>query len=764
MAQLIARAWLCASVAVLLFVSTASAQQVTVNGLVSDETGAAISGAEITVTSGASSQVVNTNDKGEFAFTVPARSSGRVRVSAHGFTTAEQIWSAEADPIHLNFVLRSATELQRVVVTAARSEIKLSEVPGSSVALSTEDISANPSLTTDDMLRQVPGFSLFRRSSSRIANPTTLGASLRGLGGSGPSRALVLEDGVPLVDPFGGWVYWDQLPRAELSSVEVFRGGESNLYGSDALGGVIQFLSRVPSGPAFSIDASYGSENTPDLSAWAGTTLSKWDFEAAADMMRTDGYILVPASERGSVDRAANSKHATLDAGLGYRISDSGRAFLRGTFFDESRNNGTVLQTNSTGMGRVVAGVNTGIGDHDSVSARIFGLVEGYDQVFSAVAADRQSEALTNLQHIPSQELGGAFQWNHVLRNHTLIAGVDSGEVIGATDERLFSSTTGFHFANNFAGGRQRSTGVFGEDIFRLGSRWTIIAGARWDDWNNFDGSNIRVSLPAGTASGPVFPARTESSFSPRLSIMRNVGDDVALWVAGYRAFRAPTLNELYRNFRQGNAITNANAALRAERLTGAEAGGRATTFHQRVELRGTLFWADIVNPVTNVTLSTTPTLITRERENLGRTRSFGTELDAVVRVSNEIQFSTGYQFVHAYVADSIPNLIGNLVPEVPKHQLTWEARYWSPSRIMVSVEGRYSSSQWDDDLNTLFLGPYYVMDVFAGRDFGRGFTAYVAVENVLNQRYAFQISPPVQELGAPILARVGLRYDFPRK
>jgi outer membrane receptor protein involved in Fe transport len=614
------------------------------------------------------------------------------------------------------------------------------------------------------MLRQVPGFSLFRRSSSRIANPTTLGASLRGLGGSGPSRALVLEDGVPLVDPFGGWVYWDQVPRAELSSIEVFRGGESNLYGSDALGGVIQFLTRVPNGPAFSVDTSYGNQNTPDLSAWAGTTMSRWDFDAAADMMRTDGYILVPSSERGSVDTAANSKHATLDAGLGYRISDTGRVFLRGTFFDESRDNGTVLQTNSTSMGRAVAGLNTEIGNHDSITARVFGQVEGYDQVFSAVAPNRNSEALTDLQHVPSQELGGAFQWNHTLRAHTIVGGVDSDEVIGSSEERLFSSTTGFHFANNFAGGRQRSTGIFGEDIFRLSSKWTIIAGVRWDDWNNFDGSNIRVSLPAGTASGPLFPSRSETSFSPRLSIMRNVRDNVAVWVAGYRAFRAPTLNELYRSFRQGSALTTANPALRAERLTGAETGARATAFNNRAEFRGTLFWADIVNPVTNVTLSSTPTLITRERENLGKTRSFGTELDSVLRLSDVVQFSAGYQFVHAYVEDSIPTLIGKRVPEVPEHQLTWEARYWRPSRVMLSLEGRYSSSQWDDDINTLFLGRYYVMGVFAGRDFGRGLTAYVAVENFLNERYAFQISPPVQELAPPITARIGFRYDFARK
>ena len=734
--------------------------------MVQDATGAAIPGAQVTLHSSGSSQTTTTNVEGRFSFTALSISSGSVRVVANGFAPAEQEWPRAAGESQLTFVLRGVAQGERIVVSATRSELKLSEVPGSAVELSPEDISANAGLTLDDVLRQVPGFSLFRRSSSRVANPTTQGVSLRGLGASGPSRALVLEDGVPLVDPFGGWVYWDQVPRAELSSVEVFRGGESNLYGSDALGGVIQFLTRVPAGPSFSIDTSYGTENTPDLSAWAGTKVSRWDFEAATDMSRTDGYILVPGSQRGIVDTAANSKHATVDAGVGYQISDTGRAFLRGTFFDESRNNGTPLQKNSTGTGVGTAGINTGFGANDSVIARVSGQVEGYDQTFSSIASNRNTEALTDIQHVPSQEGSAAVQWNHELKNHTLIGGVDVQEVMGASDEQLFSSKNGapVHFANNIAGGRQRSTGLFGEDIFRIAGKWTMIAGARWDDWNNFNGSTVRIALPSGTTAGQFFVNRSETSFSPRLSLMRNLGGNAALWVAGYRAFRAPTLNELYRSFRQGSIVTNNNPLLRAERLTGAETGLRAATFHQKFESRGTMFWADIVNPVTNVTLSSTPTLITRERENLGRIRSLGAELDGVVHMSNSIQISAGYQFTHAYVVDSTQSLIGKLVPEVPKQQLTWEARYWNPTRVMLSIEGRFSSSQFDDDLNTLVLGRYYVMDLLAGRQFHGHFVTYAAVENLLNQRYAVAIASPVQNLGPPILARIGLRYDFPAR
>jgi len=244
----------------------AKAQQWTVSGSVHDSNGAAIVDAEVTLHAGQLTTVTRTNASGTFLFVSVPEKSGSVGVRANGFSSAEQDWSAVSSSVQLTFTLRPVGVSEQIVVSATRSEMKLSEAPGSPLLISSEDLAANPALTLDDMLREVPGFTLFRRASSRVSNPTTQGVSLRGLGASGPSRALVLEDGVPLVDPFGGWVYWDRVPRAELASVEVFRGGASNLYGSDALGGVVQFLSRVPTGQSGSLDISYGTENTPDVS------------------------------------------------------------------------------------------------------------------------------------------------------------------------------------------------------------------------------------------------------------------------------------------------------------------------------------------------------------------------------------------------------------------------------------------------------------------------------------------------------------------
>jgi len=738
------------------------AQQLAISGSVKDASGAAITSARVTIHSAHKTETVQTDSEGRFQFSDLADLTGTLKVAAEGFNPATQPWSISAQSLRIEIILQPSSASQRVVVSATRSEIKLSEVPGSAVLLSPTDVAANPALTTDDILRQVPGFSLFRRTSSRVANPTTQGVSLRGLGASGPSRALVLEDGVPMVDPFGGWVYWDRIPRSGISSVEVFRGGSSSLYGSNALGGVVQFLSRIPEAPSMSLDLSYGTEDAPALSLWAGTAASRWDFETSADMSRTDGYILLPSSQRGAVDTPANSEHATLTATAAYRFSERGKVFLQGEYFTEARHNGTAFQRNSTATGFGALGVDTPIGSHDQISARVFGQAQGYDQTFSSVrsvSAPRDIEIPTDIQHVPSQQLGGTVQWNHVLGGHTLIAGLDAQETMGATNEQLLLASM-----LSTAGGRERSAGLFGQDIFRVAKKWTVIAGVRWDNWNNFSGSTVQT--PTGTPTVTSYPDRSENSFSPRLSLLRALNSNLSWSVSGYRAFRAPTLNELYRSFQQGTTFTESNPFLRAEKLTGAETGIRAIALDRKLESRATFFWADIVDPVTNVTLSTRPTTI-RQRQNLGRTRSLGIELDGVIRFTNALQISGGYQFVHAYVVESSATLVGKNVPEVPQNQFTWEVRYWNPRHVMLSVQGRYSGAQYDDDLNTLILPRYYVMDLFAGREVRRGLTIYLAGENILNQRYAFTLTPPpppLQSLAPPILGRIGVRYDFPQR
>ena len=214
--------------------------------------------------------------------------------------------------------------------------------------------------------------------------------------------------------------------------------------------------------------------------------------------------------------------------------------------------------------------------------------------------------------------------------------------------------------------------------------------------------------------------------------------------------------------------FTEFNPNLRAERLTGAEGGGIVTGWNQRLMLRGNFFWNEITRPVANVTLTTTPNLITRQRQNLGSTISQGVEFEASGQLTNSITVSGGYQYTHATVtsftvdpalAGLNPSLVGLNVPQIPRHQFDFQARYSRPF-ILLAVQGRFGGNQFDDDQNTLLLRRYFTLDATASHALRPGVDLFVAVENLLNRRYDVGRTP-VLTVGPPILARAGLRLQF---
>jgi len=340
--------------------------------------------------------------------------------------------------------------------------------------------------------------------------------------------------------------------------------------------------------------------------------------------------------------------------------------------------------------------------------------------------------------------------------------GGDFTQVLGSSNEALFS---GPNQARD-SGGRQRRIGWFGEDIFHYG-RWNVILGARADDWKNYRGSVLTIPT-SGEPALTHYPDRSDLALSPRLSILRSLGDRLAVTGSIYRAFRAPTLNELYRTFRVGNISTQNNPSLAAERLTGAEAGMRLSLFAQRLNVRGTFFWSDIVDPITNVTLSSTPTLITRQRQNLGRTRSRGLELDGGLRLNSTLQAYAGYAFTQATVlqypgAPGGIDLVGLDVPQVPRNVFTWGLFYSGFPRWSLSVSGRFVGEQFDDDQNQFVLHRFYATDFQIARTIRPNLEIFLAAENFINQRYETARTPTVN-LGPPALFRLGVRLNFPSR
>lgn len=729
-----------------------------VAGTVVDATGAPVSGAQVELRAKSHSETATTSSSGEFSFDNISAVSGTVIARARGFAEVRLTWSATNGKVTpLEITLRPVGLRQSVTVTA-RTPTPLIESPTSAQELTHADIQASPNLTLDDTLRQVPGFSLFRRSDSRMANPTTQGVSLRGLGANGASRALVLEDGIPINDPFGGWVYWDRVPEESVESIEVSQEGGSSLYGSDALGGVLEFFTRSPENEGLSLETSYGNQDTPDLSLWAGGTSHGWESSFTGEVFHTDGYILVPGAYRGTVDTKAGSQHGTADLMIGRKFGNGSDVFARGWFLNESRANGTPDQVNNTRVGEGALGADLQLGKVGALTLRFYGDAQTYNQTFSSIAVDRNRETLTNVQAVPAQGVGGSAVWSRAAgKRQTLVAGFDTQENMSRSNEQLPLAAK-----ETSSGGRQRDTGVFGEDIIQITPRWTLSVSARVDHWSNFDASLITIPFNTPAALLTPYPNRSYNAFSPRLTLVHQMSARISWSASIYRAFRAPTLNELYRAFRVGNVVTEANSNLSAERLTGGEAGVSVGIVPRRLTIRGTGFFNEIIDPVANVTLTTTPTLITRQRQNLGRTTAPGAEIDATTSITDHFSLVAGYQYVDATVSSFPANsaLVGLWVPQVPQHVVTFQARYENPARISFSVDGRMVGRQFDDDQNQFPLGRFFVLDGMVARSVGHGAELFVAGENLFNAQYTIAATP-VPQIGLPIAVRAGVRLNL---
>lgn len=324
-----------------------------VRGQVVDATGAAVAGAEV-VASVRGRVVERLRSDAAGRFSIASAAEGlEVVISAPGFADARLVVPPGTPVLR---VLLEPASIQESITVAAQPDAGRLRTPGSVTTLDRPTLEALPALTVDEQLRTVPGFTLFRRSSSRVANPTTQGVTLRGLAASGASRTLVLADGIPLNDPFGGWVYWDRIPAAAIDRVDVTRGGASDLHGSDALGGVVRIDAARGSGAHVLVEG--GGDATFRGSGYGGTNAGRSTLFGAAEHFTTDGFVTVTPESRGSIDVPATSRHSSAYGGTRTPLGGHGSVRLVGSYFSEDRGNGTPFQTNATTLRQLAGSVD----------------------------------------------------------------------------------------------------------------------------------------------------------------------------------------------------------------------------------------------------------------------------------------------------------------------------------------------------------------------------------------------------------------------
>jgi outer membrane receptor protein involved in Fe transport len=757
-----------------LALATAAAAQSAVTGTVRDETGGVISGATVLVRgpSGLEQQAV-TGPDGRFAIVRALGGQATLVVRAVGFAeTSHAVTGGEAE-----IVLSPASVFESVTVTPTRTEQRLGDVPASVSVIDKETIRRSPAVVIDDVLRLVPTFSLFRRSSSLSSHPTAQGVSLRGIGPSGVSRSLVLIDGVPFNDPFGGWVYWTRVPIESVERIEVVDGTSSSIYGNYAIGGVINVVSARPKPRTFELRTQYGNHSSPKADFFASDVWGRFGASIEGSVFTTDGFPIVTASERGPVDTVATVDYRNIAIKLDYQPTERVNLFFRGGYFREKRDNAktTTLgpiapEANDTLWKSASGGARITLPDNSDLQARLFLDWNTFHSNFMAVPnpTTRAIGRMTLLQRVPTDGVGGMAQWSKAFSaRHLFTAATDFRRVDGASNERALDPVTGTNVTLvRESGGAQLSSGGSAQWQFWATSRTALTFGGRVDHWRNYNARNLETTVATGlpTAASRTLPERDDTVFSPRAAALVHLNDRVTVWGSIGSGFRAPTLNELYRQFRVGLVVTQANDQLGPERLVGGELGVNLAPI-PALTLRSTWFDNRVKNPVSNVTIA--PNV--QQRQNLGRTRIWGWQNDVEYRLDEMWRVSAGYVYNQAKVRefDANPTLVGTFLPQVPVHRGSVSASYSNPRYVSVSVSALFFGRQFNEDSNTGTkpgetepgLPAYGTVELTAMRTVGRNVDLFFGVQNLFDTEYYVGLLPTT--IGTPRLVNGGIRVHW---
>jgi iron complex outermembrane receptor protein len=552
----------------------------------------------------------------------------------------------------------------------------------------------------------------------------------------------------------------------------------------------VNIVSAPATPQTFSLKAQYGSLNSRNLEALGSDVRGRLGVTIDGGWFQTDGYAPVvernPAGvvERGRVDNNVSLDTRRLNARLDMRVSDRLRSVIRAGYFREDRNNGKHstftgdAEQNDTRWTSASAGVTWRLSDRSDVEASVSlgaGTLRSNFLAVPATTPPRNIGRMTLNQRVPTTSYTGMAQWRtSAAGRHVITVGGDWRWVDGDSEEDALDAVTGTTVTlRRISGGTQRGLGAFAQHIFTATSALTITTGVRVDGWKTYDGHNLEHTVATGaptTNHNPALPSRSDTVLSPRLAAIYRVTDHVSVWGNIGAGFRAPTLNELYRQFRVGTVLTLANNQLGPERLRGGEVGIQITPL-RALAWRTTWFDTRITDPVSNVTVSSAGAAVTQQRQNLGATRVSGIQTSAEYRIGAAWRLSGAYIHQRARVTENPANLalVGKVLPQVPRHRGSAQITFTDPRWVTASVEVLAMSRQFDDDLNARAvpgvadagLPGYTVVSMSVSRQMGRQFETFVGVQNLLGREYFVGTLPTTT--GSPRMITGGLRVKFGR-
>ena len=616
-----------------------------------------------------------------------------------------------------------------------------------------EQLVSVPSGRIEDALASVAGFQQFRRSDSRSANASAQGATLRALGGNATSRALVLLDGVPMSDPFFGYIPFSAIAPERLSQIRVTRGGGSGPFGTGALAGTIEMESAgIDQLDGIAGQALVNDRGETELSGSAGARLGSGFLVASGRWDRGKGFYTTPEADRVPLSaRAAFDGWSAQIRGVA-PVSDEIELQVRGLAYrDERTLRFEGADSSIEGQDASLRLVGRGEWEFDALAylqARNF---------TNVVVSSTRFVPVLDQRNTPATGLGGKLELRPPVGDaHVLRVGMDFRRAEGELFETAISAFSGNVTARRNAGGTNTDLGLFVEDDWSLG-RLVLTLGARLDRWTIRDGFYTERDASGELLSTDSFADRAGWDVSFRGGVLYRANDVVALRAAAYSGLRLPTLNELYRPFVVFPVVTQANAALENERLEGFEAGIELTP-NPAVALSLTAFDNRVKNAVANVTIAEN----LRQRRNIDAIQSRGLEASLGATLGAfSLDASAVWTDAEAKGSGFAAALDGNRLSQTPR--FTGGATLsWTPADDwLLSATVRHVGAQFEDDLESNVLPAVTSLDAFVQVPMTPSIALVLRGENLTDEAIVTRNQSGSIDLGVPRTVWAGVKVGL---
>ncbi len=742
------------TILLLLFISctfSALISQQVVTGRVTDgETGTPLYGATVTIKE--SNRGVVTDNNGDFTVNIAGAGTTTIVVRHVGYKTFEQAGVRAGMRLNIN-MMPDPIYAGSVVVTATRNGRRIMDLPMRVDMLDSEAVEALPALSADDYLRMIPGISI-GRASSFLSTSTV---SLRGMGNEA-GRTLVLVDGVPVNKSDGGSVNWNAIDPDEISRVEVLKGPGSSVYGGNAMGGVINMITRIPTDTLEgTVSQSYGTFDTYRSRLNLMGRMDRFFWGVNGRYRNSDGYITAPADEIDDYTIPAFLDEYQFGGRVGYYIDPRNSVEVNGGYYSGRRGRGSNFSgygfindefAAEEGVSNNYAGMNGRIEYRGLAGERTRLRATAYVQreVYTNIRENLRSGVITRYDVESVRSDYGLFAGlTHPVGNHLLTSGIDlrHGGVDGA-DIYLTSTDKVLNL------GKMNQLGIYLQDEFTLAETGiTLLGGIRYDYTKFYDGAFL-VEEPTNETlflqdyTGELDNA-TFSAFSPRLSAQYNMPGVFRVYAAYSKGFRAPVLDDMCRTGRISGGMKIANPFLKPEYLTNYEVGGNLF-IGDRIVFSPAAFYSE--GEDYHAYIATGDSLILNNR--LRPIRKKGNIMEVSIRgIEASLSWNITDNIVWRIAGSITDSEIGGFVVydeekdvDLSGNKLTYQPSEMFSSSLTVrsrianaSLSYSYKGSQFLDDVNSdeNMLDSYGYFDLHLWRPLFKGLSASMMVHNILD-------------------------------